>query len=173
MKLCTGDSVVIISGKDKGKKGSVLKVFTDTNRVIVSGVNIITRHIRKTAEQSGRIVKSEAPMHASKVMILDPKSGKPSRIGYSIDAKTGKKQRIAKASGSVIGRTKVEKPKVKPDDAKASKAEKTEETKPTGKKPRFWNKAGGFGKDASGSGKTESGSAKASPVHTRSAGRGS
>ncbi len=173
MKLCTGDTVVVITGKDKGKKGSILKVFTDTNRVVVSGINMITKHVKKTAEQTGRIIKREAPMSTSKVMLLDPKTGKPTRVGYRIDPKTGKKERFAKVSGQAIGRTKVEAPKAKQEPAK-DKQQAAEETKTPSKKSRFWNRAGGFGKDAAdGSSKPSSGAEKSSPTHTRSAGRGS
>ena len=172
MKLCTGDTVVVITGKDKGKKGSILKVFTDTNRVVVSGINMITKHVKKTAEQTGRIIKREAPLAAGKVMLLDPKTGKPTRIGYRIDEKTGKKERFAKVSGQAIGRTKVEKPKAKQEPAK-DKEQAAEESKTQSKKSRFWNKAGGFGKDASGEGKTAAGPAQSSQGITRSAGRGS
>lgn len=171
MKLRTGDSVVIISGKDKGKKGSVLKAFTDTNRVIVSGVNMITKHVRKTAEQAGRIIKREAPVSISKVMILDPKTGKPTRIGYRIDPKTGKKERFAKGSGQVIGRGKVETPKARQTPAK-DKEQAAQETSTGSGKSRFWNKVG-FGKDAAAAGKAEAGPAQSSATRTRSAGRGS
>jgi large subunit ribosomal protein L24 len=157
MKLAQGDSVIVIAGKDKGKTGTVMRVLHDQNRVIVSGVNMVTKHVKKTVQSEGKIVKYEVSISASNVMIADPKTGKPSRIGFKVDAK-GKKVRIAKKSGSTITRSKV-------DPAKADAA---------GKKSPFWKK-GGFGADAAADGssaKTEGGGS--TPVtHTRSAGRGS
>ena len=80
MKLHTGDTVLVISGKDRGKTGSIIRVMPEDNRVIVGGINIRTRHVKKTPQQAGRILKYEAALSASNVMILDPKTGKPARI---------------------------------------------------------------------------------------------
>ncbi len=166
MKLSQGDSVVVIAGKDKGKKGTVMHVLESQNRVIVSGVNIMTKHIKRTAQTEGKKVKLEVSISASNVQIVDPKTGKPSRIGYRVDPKTGYKVRISKKSGTPLTRTKIEpaakdKKEVPSGDAKAAK----------GKKPGFWNKVG-FGADAAAEGvKGETGPAK-SAIPTRSAGRG-
>ena len=100
MKIHTGDTVVIISGKDKGKSGTVLRVLHERNHVVVTGINMRTRHVKKTFQQAGRILKYEASMNASKVMLLDPKTKKPTRIGMAM--KDGKKVRIAKKSGEVV-----------------------------------------------------------------------
>lgn len=102
MKIRTGDTVVIITGKDKGKQGKVLRVFPTKNRLVVEGANMRIRHIKKTAQQAGQRISYEASLDASNVMIIDPKTKKPTRIGYTIDAKTGKKTRIAKKSGEEI-----------------------------------------------------------------------
>ena len=165
MKLSRGDTVLIISGKDKGKKGTVMRVLTAQNRVIVSGVNMVTKHIKKTAQTAGKKVRFEASMHGSNVQIVDPKTGKPSRIGYKIDA-AGKKVRIAKKSGTVLSRTKVEKSVV---DKKAG-APTAASLQP--KKKGFWKNIG-FGADAVAEGvKGETGPAQTA-IPTRSAGRGS
>jgi len=84
MKIHTGDTVVIISGKDKGKSGTVLRVLHERNHVVVTGINMRTRHVKKTFQQAGRILKYEASMNASKVMLLDPKTKKPTRIGMAM-----------------------------------------------------------------------------------------
>lgn len=92
----TGDTVVILSGKDKGKQGKVLEVSPKENKVIVEGLNIATKHVKpRQMGQQGGIVKCEAPMYASKVMIVCPKCGKPTRIGYAVAA-DGTKSRVCK-----------------------------------------------------------------------------
>mgnify|MGYP001499192719 FL=1 len=107
MRIKKNDDVVVIAGNDKGKTGKVLKVFPETLRVIVEGVNLRTRHTKPTQKnpQGGKVVK-EAPIHVSNVMILDPKSKEASRIGSRIilDDKTGKKKiaRISKKSNEMI-----------------------------------------------------------------------
>lgn len=106
MKIHTGDLVLIISGKDKGKQGTVLRVLASKNHVVVEGINMRTRHIRKTAQGPGQRIQYEASLDASKVMIVDPKTKKPTRIGFAIDEKTGAKKRIAKKSGEVITKAK-------------------------------------------------------------------
>jgi len=100
MKLHTGDTVVIITGKDKGKTGRILRVLMGKNRVVIAGANMRTRHIKKTPQSPGRIVRYEASLHVSNVMVLDPKSKKRTRIGRRIV--DGTKERFAKRSGEAI-----------------------------------------------------------------------
>ena len=101
LKIKKGDHVVVITGKNKGKKGEVLKVLPDENRAIVSGVAVVKRHQRQTASQEGGIVSKEAPIHISNLALEDPKDGKPTRVGYKF-LKDGRKVRFAKRSGEVI-----------------------------------------------------------------------
>lgn len=96
------DNVIVITGKDKGKKGRVIAAYPRENRVLVEGVNMVKRHTRPNqANPQGGIIEREAPIHVSNVMHIDPKSGKPTRIGYKI-LEDGKKVRIAKRSGQEI-----------------------------------------------------------------------
>lgn len=97
MELKTGDNVVVIAGKNKGKEGKIIKTLKNENRVIVEGVNIVKKHVKPNGQDAGSIVEVEAPIHASNVMILDPKTKKRTRIGHSIDKK-GKKVRVSKKS---------------------------------------------------------------------------
>jgi large subunit ribosomal protein L24 len=97
MKLHAGDTVVVISGKDKGKTGRIMRVLLLEDRVIVAGVNMRTRHLKKTPQTPGRKVQYEASIHASNVALLDPKLKKPTRIGYRLTS-DGKKERFAKRS---------------------------------------------------------------------------
>lgn len=92
-----GDKVVVIAGKSKGKEGTILKVLKDENKVLVEGANMVKKHLKPNGEGSGSIVEVEAPIHASNVMMLDPKTKKPTRIGHTTN-KTGKKVRFAKKS---------------------------------------------------------------------------
>lgn len=101
MKIKVNDQVVVISGKDRNKTGKVLKVLEKSNRVVVEGVNTSVRHMKKTRTQKGQKVEFNAPLSASNVMFLDPKTKKPTRVGYQI-SKDGKKERIAKKSKTVI-----------------------------------------------------------------------
>ena len=101
MNFKVGDKVVVIAGSSKGKEGKITKVLRSENRVIVEGCNIIKKHNKGNAQQTGGILEVEAPIHASNVMILDPKTKKPTRIGHTID-KNNKKIRIAKKSGEKI-----------------------------------------------------------------------
>ena len=96
-----GDNVVVITGSDKGKKGSVLKVFPKENRALVQGVNMVKRHQRQTQSQQAGIVTKEAPIHLSNIALTDPKTGKATRIG-SKTLSDGRKVRFAKKSGEVI-----------------------------------------------------------------------
>ena len=97
MNFKKGDKVVVIAGKDKGKEGNILAVLRDENRVVVEGVNMVKKHIKANGENTGSIVEREASIHASNVMILDPKTKKPTRIGHTTN-KAGKKVRFAKKS---------------------------------------------------------------------------
>ena len=96
-----GDSVVVTTGRDKGKKGSVLKVFPKENRALVQGVNVVKRHQRQTQTQAGGIVNKEAPIHLSNLAHVDPKSGTATRVGSKM-LSDGRKVRFAKKSGEVI-----------------------------------------------------------------------
>jgi len=101
LKIKKGDHVVVITGKNKGKKGEVLRVLPDENRAIVRGVAVVKRHQRQTASQEGGIVSKEAPIHISNLALEDPKDGKPTRVGYKF-LKDGRKVRFARRSGEVI-----------------------------------------------------------------------
>lgn len=101
MKLRKGDHVVVLSGRDKDKRGEILKMLPRDNRAIVQGVNMIKRHQTQTAQEEGGIISKEAPIHISNLAIEDPKDSKPSRIGYKF-LKDGRKVRFAKRSGEVI-----------------------------------------------------------------------
>lgn len=101
LKIKKGDHVVVITGKDKGKKGEVLKMLREENRAIVKGVAMIRRHQKQTATQDGGIVSKEAAIHISNLALEDPKDGKPTRVGYKF-LKDGRKVRFAKRSGEVI-----------------------------------------------------------------------
>ena len=100
-KIKKGDKVVILSGKDKGKHGEVTKSFPKDGKVIVSGVNIHTRHKKPTqTSPQGGLERAEAPLHVSKVALEDPKTGKPTRVRFEV--KGDKKVRIAVRSGETI-----------------------------------------------------------------------
>lgn len=95
MNLKVGDKVVVIAGKDKGKEGKIIKTLRNDNKVVVEGVNMITKHVKPNAQnENGGIIKMEAPIHVSNVMIIDSKTKKRTRIAHEIDDK-GKKQRIS------------------------------------------------------------------------------
>ena len=101
MKIKKGDKVIVISGKDKGKSGKVLRALPKLERVIVEGVNIAKRHQKgKRRGEAGQIIDKTMPVHISNVALTDPKSGKPTRIGIKKDG--GTRVRIAKKSGTVI-----------------------------------------------------------------------
>ena len=98
-KIKKGDTVVILSGKDKGKSGEVSKVMPKDSKVVVTGINIAVRHRKPTqTNPQGGLERSEAPMHISKVALADPKDGKPTRVRFE-KAKDGKMQRVAVKSG--------------------------------------------------------------------------
>lgn len=99
-KIKKDDKVVILSGKDKGKTGTVVSVRPAENRAVVQGVNVVTRHRRPTQFKEGGIDRFEAPVHLSNIALADPKDGKPTRVGFEV--RDGKKVRVAKRSGEVI-----------------------------------------------------------------------
>jgi large subunit ribosomal protein L24 len=100
-KIKKGDRVIVTTGRDKGKKGEVLKMFPSENRALVSGVNVVKRHQRQTQKLQGGIVNKEAPIELSNLAHVDPKSGGPTRIGFKVLG-DGRKVRFAKKSGEVI-----------------------------------------------------------------------
>jgi len=100
-KIKKNDDVIVISGRDKGKKGSVLLVLPKKDRVVVQGVNMVKRHTRPTAAQSGGIVEKELPIHVSNIALVDPDGGKPTRVAIRI-LEDGRKVRVAKRSGEMI-----------------------------------------------------------------------
>jgi large subunit ribosomal protein L24 len=103
-KITKGDTVQVMRGSDKGKTGKVMRVFLKTGRVLVEGINIVKRHTRATRpEDQGGIIEKPAPVALSNVMLLDPKTGKPTRIRARID-KDGTKERVSVKSGDVISR---------------------------------------------------------------------
>ena len=99
MNFKTGDKVKVISGKDKGKEGKILNVLRKENKVVVENINIVKKHAKGDGQNAGSINDVEAPINASNVMIIDPKTKKPTRIGHKID-KNGKKIRVSKKSNS-------------------------------------------------------------------------
>jgi large subunit ribosomal protein L24 len=101
LKVRKGDRVVVVTGKDKGKKGEVLKVLPEENRAVVRGVAMVRRHQRQTPTQDGGIISKEAPIHISNLALEDPKDGKPTRVGYKF-LKDGRKVRFARRSGETI-----------------------------------------------------------------------
>jgi large subunit ribosomal protein L24 len=101
LKIKKADKVVVIAGKDKGKTGEVIEVFPKDNRVKVRGINLVKKHQRQTPTQQGGIVEIEAAIHVSNVAHIDPKTNKPTRVGYRM-LEDGRKVRFAKASGEVI-----------------------------------------------------------------------
>ncbi len=101
LKLRRGDSVVVIAGRDKGKRGEIVKMFPAENKAIVHGVNLVRRHQKQAPGREGGIVSKEAPIHLSNLAIEDPKDGEPTRVGYRI-LDDRRKVRYAKRSGEVI-----------------------------------------------------------------------
>ena len=103
LKIKKGDNVVVISGRDKGRTGEVLRVFPDEGRLIVQGVHVAKRHTRPRMGEPGGIVEKELTIHISNVAHVDPQSRKPTRIGYKI-LDDGRKVRFARRSGEIIDR---------------------------------------------------------------------
>ncbi len=101
LKIKKGDKVVVITGRDKGKRGEVLRVLREENRAVVGGINSVKRHTRASALTAGGIIEKELPIHISNLALVDPKEDKPTRVGYKT-LKDGKKVRVARRSGEVI-----------------------------------------------------------------------
>jgi large subunit ribosomal protein L24 len=100
-KIKKGDKVIVLSGRDKGKSGEVLRMLPQDARAVVQGINIVRRHQKQTAAQQGGIVAKELPIHISNLALRDPKDGKPTRVGWKTLA-DGKKVRVSKRSGETI-----------------------------------------------------------------------
>ncbi|MDT8346633.1 MAG: 50S ribosomal protein L24 [Flavobacteriaceae bacterium] len=101
LKLKTGDTVVVTAGEQKGKEGKIVKILKADNKAIVEGVNIVKKHQKPTAQSpQGGIIEKEAPLHLSNLSLIDPKSGKATRVGIRIE--DGKKVRFSKKSNEVI-----------------------------------------------------------------------
>ena len=101
-KIRKDDEVIVLTGRDKGKRGAVLRVVTKTDRVLVEGVNVSKRHVKPTqTEPQGGIVEREAPIHISNVALIDPESDRPTRVRYK-RLEDGRKVRVAARSGEVI-----------------------------------------------------------------------
>lgn len=101
LKIKKGDSVVVLTGRDKGKRGEVIEVRPKENRALVRGINVVRRHQRQTASQEGGIISKEAAIQISNLALEDPKDGKPTRVGFRT-LEDGKKVRFAKRSGEII-----------------------------------------------------------------------
>jgi large subunit ribosomal protein L24 len=101
LKIKKGDHVVVLAGRDKGKKGEVIKVMPSENRAKVRGVNLLRKHQKQQAGKEGGIIVTEGPIHISNIAIEDPKDGAPTRVGYKV-LEDGRKVRFAKRSGEVI-----------------------------------------------------------------------
>ena len=100
-KIKKGDEVIVLTGKDKGKKGEIIRMIPSESRAVVQGINLVKRHTRQTQSEEGGIKTKEAPIHISNLALVDPKSGKATKAGFKIE-KDGTKVRISKASGEVI-----------------------------------------------------------------------
>ncbi|MGH6891742.1 MAG: 50S ribosomal protein L24 [Dongiaceae bacterium] len=100
-RIRKGDTVIVITGRDKGKTGAVLKVIREDGRVLVQGVNMVKRHTKPSAVTPGGILEKEALIHISNVAHVDPKTGKPTRVGFKV-VEGGRKLRVARRSGEVI-----------------------------------------------------------------------
>lgn len=99
MKLKLGDKVFVISGKDRGKTGKIIRIMTDSNRVVVEKVNIRTKHVKKTSKRAGEIIKFEGPVSAGSVMLMTDQG--PTRIGYKV-LSSGQKVRVAKRTNETL-----------------------------------------------------------------------
>jgi large subunit ribosomal protein L24 len=100
-KIRKGDRVIVTAGRDKGKRGEVRQVMPEDGRAIVAGVNLVRRHTRQTAQTEGGIISKESTIHLSNLAVLDPKTSKPTRVGFKI-LDDGRKVRVAKGSGDLI-----------------------------------------------------------------------
>jgi large subunit ribosomal protein L24 len=160
MKLHTGDTVVVTRGKDKGKTGTVMRVQPDTHQVVVSGVNIRTKHVKKTFQEAGKKLHFEASISVANVMLIDPKTKKRSRIGYAII--DGKKKRISKVSGEAVvavraAKKAVAKKEGAPAEKKEQKVENGSEAQGSDKQQPFWKRMK-FGSQAMQDGDMKEGS---------------
>lgn len=123
MKVKKDDTVIVIAGKDKGKKGKVLTTVPDENRVVVEGVNMQKKHVKaRSAQQAGGIIDKQGAIDCSNVMVVCPKCGKAVRVAYAIDEKTSKKVRVCKKCGEKLEKVKA---------AKKATAKKTAKKKET------------------------------------------
>lgn len=135
MTIKTGDSVLVITGKDKGKQGKVLEVFPETNRVTIDGVNVVKRHQKPRSQQDkGGIISKVAPIDASNVMVVCPSCGKPSRVGHK--EINGKKVRVCKKCGTSLDKEFVKASKKEAKKATEAKAVVKEEVKTQAKAPK-------------------------------------
>jgi large subunit ribosomal protein L24 len=100
-KIRKGDNVIVLSGRDRGRRGEVIQVMPDAGRALVRGIHMVKRHQRQSATQDGGIISKESSIHISNLAVADPKDGKPTRVGFKIMA-DGKKVRVAKRSGAEI-----------------------------------------------------------------------
>jgi len=100
-KIKKGDEVIVLTGKDKGKKGTIMEMITAKSRAVVQGVNMVKRHTRQTQTEEGGIKSKEASIHVSNLALIDPKSGAATKIGYKVE-KDGTKVRISRASGEKV-----------------------------------------------------------------------
>ena len=100
-KIRKGDNVIVLTGRDRGRRGEVIQVMPDEGRALVRGIHMVKRHQRQTAAQDGGIISKESSIHISNLAIADPKDGKPTRVGFKTMA-DGKKVRVAKRSGAEI-----------------------------------------------------------------------
>ncbi|MCC8406122.1 MAG: 50S ribosomal protein L24 [Rickettsia endosymbiont of Sceptobius lativentris] len=103
LKVKKGDEVVVITGKHKGKKGKILKVFPEDSKVIVSGVNLVKKHTKPNQMSEGGIITKELPIHISNIAHIDPKTGNPTKVAFKF-LEDGSKVRVAKKSGKIIGK---------------------------------------------------------------------
>ena len=103
LKIKKGDKVVVIAGRDRGRQGEVLRVLPKESRLFVQGVNMVKRHTKQKPGETGGIVEKEGPIHVSNVAHIDPKDGKPTRVGFKV-VEGDRKVRFAKRSGEVIDR---------------------------------------------------------------------
>jgi large subunit ribosomal protein L24 len=100
-RLRKGDRVVVIRGNDKGKQGKIVRVIPERDMVVIEGINLVKKHLAATPQRPGGILEVEAPLHASKAMLLDPETGKRTRV--KVQVKDGKKIRVAKSGAVIVG----------------------------------------------------------------------
>ena len=101
LKIKKGDQVIVLSGDDKGKTGEVVRAMPKEGKVVVQGINLVKRHTKPSQNSAGGIITKEAPIHVSNVALVDPKSGKATRVGYKVNS-DGTKIRFAKKSGETL-----------------------------------------------------------------------